>query len=244
MEEIPYRNTKLLVQTIPKGTLLFRLTKDPDTRGVPLKDGTRCIIPNFNVYFYPTPFVMKHAAGKYQAQLMKGKKMYAYVLTKDVKVIRLLLPSKYARQHKGTKRNFIKRCSNVPKGCMPNELNFRDPCLSDTIVEKYPEIVGMMGVAVYDAYVVNKSLSHKRTKKVRRFFSLATDAEGTTGIPELVLHPLHKRPSKQIIVNPTDKLEMNYKLIKPLSFNESELINFMDKHATFNPETLYYTYTA
>ena len=57
MEEIPYRNTKILIQTIPKGTLIFRAAEavENDLRGVPLGDGTRCIIPNFNVFFYPNP---------------------------------------------------------------------------------------------------------------------------------------------------------------------------------------------
>jgi hypothetical protein len=245
MEEIPYRNTKLTIQTIPKGTLLFRMTNNTlnDTRGVPLDDGTRCIIPNFNVYFYPNPFVMKYAAGKFLGEKLKDRRMHVYILNNDVKVIKLLLPSKYTRQHKGTKRSFIKRCSNVPKGCMPGELGFRDPCLSDTIVEKYPDIVGMTGVAVYDAYGVNKALNHKRTLKVRKYFKLAEDAAGTVGIPELVLHPLKKRPSEQVIVKPTDKLETNYKLLKILSLNEKELIKFMDKHSVYNPETFYYTYT-
>ncbi|NDB83017.1 MAG: hypothetical protein EB127_09810, partial [Alphaproteobacteria bacterium] len=97
MEEIPYRNTKLLLQTIPKGTLLFRLVKRPldDTRGVPLDDGTRCIIPNYNVFFYPNPFVVKLTIGKWIKNEDVGHYIYVYTLTNDIKVLKLIKPSKY-----------------------------------------------------------------------------------------------------------------------------------------------------
>ena len=54
-EEIPYRKQKLKVKTIPKNTLLFRLSKstENDLRGVPIENSeNRCIIPNFNVFFH------------------------------------------------------------------------------------------------------------------------------------------------------------------------------------------------
>ena len=52
--EVPYRNTKLLVKIIPKGTVLFRITDTPenDLRGIPV-DGKRCVTPTFNVFFHP-----------------------------------------------------------------------------------------------------------------------------------------------------------------------------------------------
>ena len=58
METIRYRNTEILVKTIPKNTLLFRLPKniEDDFKGVKLPDGTRCLTPNYNVYFHPNPF--------------------------------------------------------------------------------------------------------------------------------------------------------------------------------------------
>ncbi|NDB84212.1 MAG: hypothetical protein EB127_16085, partial [Alphaproteobacteria bacterium] len=64
------------------------------------------------------------------------------------------------------------------------------------------------------------------------------------GIPELVLHPLVKRPSQQLIVKDTDVLENNYKMLTKIDINnESKLLKFMDKHATYNPDTFYYNYT-
>jgi hypothetical protein len=246
MEEIPYRNTKLLLQTIPKGTLLFRLVKRSlnDTRGVPLDDGTRCIIPNYNVFFYPNPFVIKLALGKWLKTEDLGEYVHVYILTHDIKVLKLIKPSKYSRGHKKTKRNFIKTCSTVPKGCMPNSLSRYDPCLSDTIISKYPYVVGIMGIPAADSKDLKKSLK-KTSKRIKNFLKMTDDSLGVHGIPELVLHPLVKRPSQQIIVKDTDVLENNYKLLTKININnEAKLLNFMDKHTTYNPDTFYYNYTA
>jgi hypothetical protein len=245
MEEIPYRNTKLLIQTIPKGTLLFRLVKQSkdDLRGVPLADGTRCIIPNYNVFFYPNPFAIKLALSKWLEKEDLGKTVHVYTLTNDVRVIKLLKPSKYSRAHKSTKRTFIKRCSLVPKGCMPNSLKDYDPCLSDSIVKKYPDVVGIIGIPLRDANELKKTLK-KTSKKVKTFLKFAEDSVGVKGIPELVLHPLTKRPSSDIIVKDSDTLENNYKLLTKLNLNnEAKMVEFMDKYAKYNAETFFYNYT-
>jgi len=138
--DIPYRNSKLLVKTIPRGTLLFRLTKSPlnDTRGVP-HEGTRCITPNFNVFFYPNPFIADITLKPWLSDF--DNKVYVYILDNDVKVLHLLKPSKNSRASKSKKSNFIKRCSSVPKGCMPKLGSEYDPCLSDTMIKKYPDVV-------------------------------------------------------------------------------------------------------
>lgn len=245
MEEIPYRNTKLLLQTIPKGTLLFRLVKRPldDTRGVSLDDGTRCIIPNYNVFFYPNPFVVKLSVNKWLKKEDIGQYMHIYTLIRDIKVLRLVKPSKYSRGHKVTKRNFIKSCSKVPKGCMPRSLSWYDPCLSDTMISKYPDVVGIMGIPAADSKDLKKSLK-KASKRIKNFFKMTEDSLGIVGVPELVLHPLVKRPAGQVIVHETDVLENNYELLTKIDVNnEAKLLRFMDQHAVYNPDTFYYNYT-
>jgi hypothetical protein len=245
MEEIPYRSTKLLIQTIPKGTLLFRLVKRPtdDTRGVPLDDGTRCIIPNYNVFFYPNPFTAQLVLEKWVKREGLGNTMYVYILSRDIKVIRLLQPSKYSRGSKATKRNFIKSCSKVPKGCMPNSLSYYDPCLSDTIIQKYPDVVGLMGIPSGDSKRLKKTL-HKTSKRVQSFFKLAEDSMGVKGVPELVLHPLVRRPTEDIIVHENDILENNYTLLTKFNIrDEAKILKFMDDHTVYNPDTFFYTYT-
>jgi hypothetical protein len=247
MKEIPYRNTKLSVQIMPKGTLLFRVTRTPenDFKGVPLQDGSFCIIPNFNVFFYPSPIVMKVAlSDKFLKEVQKFDTMYAYILTKDIQVIRLINPAKQSSNLKLTKRNFIKNCNDVSEGCMTRPLSKNDPCLSKTIIEKYPDIVGMLSLSKKDSeYLRKHSIPMRGTKKRMQYLKMAEDADGNKGIPELIIHPLTKRPSKQLIVT-DEPLEHNYKILTKFSLDDEDgMMKFMDKHARFNPKTLYYNYT-
>jgi hypothetical protein len=126
---------------------------------------------------------------------------------------------------------------------MPRSLSAYDPCLSDTIISKYPEVVGIMGIPLADSRALKKTLK-KTSKRVSAFFKLAEDSLGVEGIPELVLHPLVKRPSEQIIVKDTDVLENNYKLLTKFNVkDEAKLLKFMDQHSIYNPDTFYYNYT-
>lgn len=235
METILYRRRKLEVKTIPKGTLLFRLVKQPedDLRGVPLPDGTRCITPNQNVFFYPDPFTGKIALTKWFRDL---KTVVAYKLVRDVKVLWLLSPSKNTRLAKNTQKNFLKPCSKVPKGCLPKARNEYDACLSSTIIKKYPEIVGMVEISINDA----RALSRNKTRRNRKYMRMASDASGTKSVPELVLHPLSQRPQKDVIVHKDDVLENNYQKIGEYKLADEEILrNLLDK-AKFNPDTFFY----
>ena len=235
METILYRRRKLEVKTIPKGTLLFRLVKQPedDLRGVPLPDGTRCITPNQNVFFYPDPFTGKIALTKWFRDL---KTVVAYKLVRDVKVLWLLSPSKNTRLAKNTQKNFLKPCSKVPKGCLPKARNEYDACLSSTIIKKYPEIVGMAEISINDA----RALSRNKTRRNRKYMRMTSDASGTKSVPELVLHPLSQRPQKDVIVHKDDVLENNYQKIGEYKLADEEILrNLLDK-AKFNPDTFFY----
>lgn len=248
MESITYRNRQIPIKTIPKGTLLFRLTKSvkDDIRGIPKKDGTRCILSNHNVFFYPNPFVGKLALSEF-IRAKDYPRITVYVLKHDVKVIWLLDPSPFSRVDKNKKRSFMKRCSTARKGCV-DKISIRgshapfNPCLSDTIIEKYPDVVGIMAIAFGDMERIKTGLPRK-TMRVRKFFKMATDSNKNHSIPELVLHPLTKRPAKDLIVNPGDTLETNYKELFQLdSSNDDRLASFMEKHAAYDPETFFYTY--
>ena len=73
---------------------------------------------------------------------------------------------------------------------------------------------------------------------------MASDVKKKTGLPELVLHPLTKRPSSDVIVKDSDTLENNYEFLTKFHLNnEAKMIQFMDKHAIYDPNTLFYTYT-
>jgi len=235
--EVPYRRTKLLIKTIPKGTLLFRYTKTPqnDLRGIPIDEG-RCVTPNFNVFFHPNPYIGFHMYEEYRKEI--GDTVYAYILTHDIKVLWLLEPSKYSRMTR-KKRTFIKECSRVPKGCMPRPGNSYDPCFSDTMIKKYPDVVGMIVLAPGDDKLMRKAEKRGISRKAKSFFHKAHDSFGIHAVPELILHPFVKRPSKDVIVHDQDIIENNYKLLKKMK--GEELHSFMRK-AVYNPETYFYTY--
>ncbi len=242
METIPYRRSSIMIKTIPKGTLLFRLTKDPknDTRGVLLDDGTRCITPNFNVYFHPTPFSGHYMYKEYVEEM--GNTVYVYKLVRDIKVVLLLEPSKYTRLDRIKKGIFLKPCSTVKKGCMPRKGKAYDTCLSDTIVQKYPDVVGMLGISVGDNKSLRENISKGIRSKTMKMIKRVKDASNHNGVPELALYPLATRSDKDIIVKEDDKLDNNYKLIANMKYNEDKLHAFMNNHAKYDPETNFYVY--
>ena len=243
MEEVTYRNSKIQVKTIPKGTLLFRLTRNirNDLRGVELDDGTRCVTPNFNVFFYPDPFTGLLSLKKWNTET---DTVTVFILKKDVKVLWFLKPSKYNRNTKNTRRRFVTRCNRVDKGCMPRPLKAYDPCLSKTMIEKYPDIVGIISIALRDADELKTNLKKdsKKTRRVGKYIHFAKDNRDADGVPEIALHPFVKRPSKDVIVHKGDELEINYKPIATFDLNSPKLISFMEDHAVYNPDTFYYMY--
>jgi hypothetical protein len=247
MDTIPYRNGKIMVKTIPKGTLLFRLVnrinKD-ETRGVKIAEDERCIIPNHNVFFYPNPFAASIGLNTWASN---SKNMLVFVLEKDVKVMWLLKPSKYSRLTKNTKRNFIKRCSTIKRGCMPDKktgmLAAYNPCVSDTMIKKFPDVVGIITVAVGDAYRFKEGMVNLKPKKSKYFHLAEAEEPKIPSIPELILHPLATRPQKELRVHPEDKLDNNYSLLKKFSLNdEATIIKFMENHAVYNPDTFFYQF--
>lgn len=247
METIPYRNTKLHLLKIPKETLLFRLVKNPedDVRGIPTgKDDERCIMPNHNVYFHPNPFMGKLSL-IVDSKLEQEVKVYK--TTRDLKIILLIHPSKYTRSDRTKKRFFLKSCANTPKGCLPRLQTEYNNCFSDSVIEKHPDIVGHMSISFTDTGRLDKALTRNKTlrKNIKKYVHNASDSRGIEGPPEMILHPLSKRPQKPLIVKPNDKLENNYKLIKTFKTdNWVPVYEFMRKHAVYDPNTYYFTYKA
>ena len=237
METILYRNTKLDVKTIPKGTLLFRLTKTPlnDTKGVPIENNKRCITPNFNVFFHPNPFIGFHMYNPYLKTI--GTNLSIYVLSKDIKVLWLVNPSKYNRLDYNKKRFFIKRCSTVKKGCMPKQGNDWDPCLAESIIKKHPEIVGILANSAGDQKYLKAALKRGISNKTQKVFHKAKDSFGISSVPELILHPLTKRPSADII---DSTFETNYKLLKTIPYDEKKLHEFMENKTEYDPSTFFF----
>ena len=241
MDYILYRNEKILTMTLPKNTLLFRFSKNPehDLRGPEIEEGKYCLTPTYNVFFYPSPFVNKLSLPQYT----KEDKLHIYILNNPVKIIRLLKPSKYTRGHRHAKRTFIKNCNKTKKLCLPKLPRASDPCFTDTIIKKYPEIAGMMGFAIKDVELLRKKIDDNRVSKSNlKYINFAEDINGIKSVPEIILHPLKTRPSNKIVNTKNDKLETNYRLLKDISIDNADLRNFMENHTTYHPETFTYTY--
>ena len=240
MEKIRYKSQPLVIKTIPKGTLLFRLTKTPenDVRGVPLEDGTRCIIPNFNVFFYPNPFAGELAFQEYLSEF--DENVYIYILEKDVKVLFLLNPSRFHRGDRTRKNGFMTKCSSIKKGCMPRKLSAYDICLEEDFIVKYPYVVGIMSNPVGDFRKMKVQLNKAENKHLKKYFHYAEDSLGTNALPELSLNPLAERPLEDVIIKKTDKLDLNYKLLKKFKRGDPKIETFMDKHTEFNETTFFY----
>jgi hypothetical protein len=234
---IKYRNKEIPILTLKKGTLLFRYSKNgslPDLRGIPIDSEHTCLNSNYNVFFHPNPFV-----GRYMLpQFKKFDTINIYKTLADLKIIMLIKPSVFTRGHRNSKRNFIKNCSNTRKGCFDRKLKSSDPCLSDTIIKKYPEITGMIGFAKKDANVLNifeKNISASNMK----YMHFVEDINGVKSVPEIVLYPLKTRNPKDIIINNSEKLDQAYELVSEFPYNTEKLREFMDK-AKYNPETYCY----
>jgi hypothetical protein len=190
--------------TIPKGTLLFRSTNSvsdlaKDFAGLPQPGNSYCLFPNFNVFFYPYPFVSE-SVKKYDYTCV-------FVLKHDVKLINLIQPSPYTRKDRLEGKGGIVSCDKVDfKGCTTYGKVY-DPCINFEKV-KDKDIVGMIAIAHEDAKTLKKLLTdmsnnnnnnnnnnNKMTKRAHRdiyyntYYKLYKDARHLIGVPEIILYP-------------------------------------------------------
>ena len=166
---------------IPKGTVLFRgfdntSTLTSDFAGIPIGE-TFCIRPNFNVFFYPFPFV--------SSTIKMFRYMTIYVTHRDLKLVNLILPSKFNRGHRGPGIGGIVSCNKIEVGCGVQGREY-DACVDYTKVSK--DVSGMLAIAKADAETLRGS---KETFKnwVNKYFTTYKDSRGLVGVPEFVLHP-------------------------------------------------------
>lgn len=205
---------------IPKGTILFRSTYSvsnliSDFAGIQINKNNYCLYPNYNVFFYPFPFVSESV------------KLYeytsVYVLNNDVKLINLILPSKYSRKDRITGKGGIISCDKISiKGCEKeddmNEFTAKegfdyDPCINyKKIAKDDNDVVGMIAIAEEDSHELASmmetlELSHENNdyipgfrkykysnilKHYNKYYKLYEDSKGTIGVPEIILYPRKK----------------------------------------------------
>lgn len=233
---------KLHYTTLKKGTLLFRLVSNPshDLNGPLMENGKHCLTENYNVFFYPNPFVGKI--------ILSGKsfkdidKIHIYKLKYDVKVLNLLGPSRLTRGHKvESKQKTLRTCSKARKGCLPLKGREFDPCFTSSFMKEHPTVLGMVSIAFNDSRSLAKNQS-KITEVMKPYIHTKKDVNGLSGIPEIMLYPLKQRHIGDIISEPNEKLDNIYEVVDVLPIKEDELIHFMKSHAIYEPRTSFYIY--
>ena len=236
---------------IPKGTLLFRGVTSiadltGDFAGILSINSTYCLYPNFNVFFYPYPFV---------AEIVKlYKYICIFVLTRDVKLINLIQPSPYVRSDRFEKKGGIVSCDKIESLCIEKGRLY-DSCIDFNIV-KDKSIVGMLGIPQTDAKSLKQLISKdsNTSKYYNKYYKLYKDAHETIGIPEIVLYPrkeIRKEDKEQIEDFSTyiddNKENLNYIHFHVMEYDRLDLEELMDDltsetgfkkyHAAINKKT-------
>jgi hypothetical protein len=210
---------------IPKGTLLFRgmhstATLTSDFAGMLVKKKF-CMHENYNVFFYPFPFI-SGAIDAYQYTVI-------YVTMRDLKLVNLILPSKFNREDRETNIGGIVSCHKIKDKCGVSGRDY-DPCVDYTKVPG--DISGMIAIAKTDAENLNtmKSLFRQWAK----YFITYKDSRNVVGVPEFILHPrIDKTPQTETIGDfkkwySSNKSKCNYNYLHIMSSDPNGVQGLMD----------------
>lgn len=196
-EEREYKNMKVSIATIPKGTVLFRgYYKDEkssilnDFIGFPIPETTKHrVIPYANVFFYPYPFITERILDTPMYEMIS-------VVTRPIKVALNILPSLNYRAEKNKGDSYITSCSNIKwKGYQGNSY---DPCFTKEFLRENPDVVGNVAIAFMDTNA-QKCLEVKDVD-FNRYHRLFSDVLNT-GIPEFIMYPLKERVMKDVVTD-------------------------------------------
>jgi len=225
--EKPYVTT-----IIPKGTLLFRGVSSiadltGDFAGILSVNSTYCLYPNFNVFFYPYPFV---------ADIVKEYRYICiFVLLRDVKLINLISPSPYTRSGRYEKKGGIISCDKIESTCIEQGRPY-DACIDFKVVEDN-DVVGMLAIPQADSKSLKRLINnHSNTGKYyNKYYKLYKDAHETIGIPEIILYPrkeIRKEDKEEIRDFSTwidkNKDDVNYLHFHIMEYDKDELEFIMD----------------
>ncbi len=191
---------------LPKGTILFRDKDMPysseEIMGIEIEYCKYKIYPEFNVFFYPYPFVAEFFLGT--------NYMNVFELKRDVEIVMGVLPSSNSRSNRFD-NNYLMSCNKIPtqieniegENIVGREY---DPCLNPKFTEIHKNINGMIMLAKDDTDI------HLSNSNIQRFWTKYRtnhmDYRHAVGVPEIILHPWANRYDS-ISAN-------NYKHIKQL----------------------------
>jgi hypothetical protein len=189
---------------IPKGTVLFRGLSIEKKDNYPilfndiigLRDGPRyAISPTMNVFFYPVPYV-SDIVNIFNVHIM-------YLTQYDIELIMLVSPSTISRGNKDILDPLLSPIATCNRISEYDKCGYKmsedDPCLTDIVRNLFPQIAGYIGLAAQDIALINKKykdiiLENKQIDMAKQIIpAMITNSRGLSGIPEIVIHPLHSR---------------------------------------------------
>jgi hypothetical protein len=212
---------------IPKGTVLFRgihttETLTSDFAGVSM-DGKFCLHENYNVFFYPFPFVSS-TVDRYAYTAI-------YVTMRDLKLVNLILPSKFNREDRKNETGGIVSCEKTQVQCgVAGRVS--DPCVDYTKVPK--DMSGMLAIAKVDADSLQTQKAVFRNW-ANKYFATYKDSRNIVGVPEFILHPrFDKTPQTETIPEfkqwySSNKSKFNYNYLHVMWSEPKGLQALMDE---------------
>jgi len=250
-----YKNTSNLIEdnnglsfiTIPKGTVLFRKSKDINSDYCGYPDGTKPnhynAPPDTNVFFYFYPFY----SDTVECANRGTNKMFT--LTQDVKLLNLTYPSTINRESVTNSTEH----DNIAVSCdQKSDFGHRyDPCISDDLLRRYPDVMGILDIARFNA---EQHVLIYYNKKLPSVYSVLWEDSMMKGSPEIILYPFQERFMTEIhhSIEECEKIPKNYELLTecaPDNSIVSQLNDFLrpegkhKKHITiFTPLKLFVVY--
>ena len=179
---------------LPAGTLLFRGSGPDDLfREYNGLEDNYCMSPTSQVFFYPAPYVSQ-SVNNYSIHTI-------YTSNYDLELILMIKPASMYKSDENNKQSssIVKICSDISA---IDECGFAmsrsDPCFTTKLLKDFPNILGYIGLdrrdiskfmAQYPIYL--KLQMHKHIMKILP--SVVSNSREVTGVPEIVIHPLHLR---------------------------------------------------
>jgi len=213
---------------LPKGTLLFRgiharSNLVSDYAGILSGKHTYCLSENYNVFFYPYPFIADAVSAMVYTEVIM------YVTQRDLKLINLASPSKFSRSDRELNIGGITSCDALPEKCGVKGFDY-DPCVD---YSKVPlDVSGMIAIAHQDASRLEE-IKHSYHPYFNKYFTTFKDARGVVGVPEIILHPrLDKKERTENIPNinkwyDANKKDLNYVFLHKVTNDRTSLEDLM-----------------
>ena len=225
-----FEGTEIPTIIIPKNTLLFRASKhsESDFVGVDVKHKL-CIPPNYNVFFYYTPFAVDSVKWYDDIRTIEVCRT-----THDIEVVSMINPSPFDRGSRFKDQPFMLNCDSdkLKKTCLNGKST--DPCFRETFLKEFPEISGWTALAATDSKQLQIALKGK-LKNYKQWIPLVKDKRGIEGTAEIALYPLIKRRTEDIFIDHPEEFKsnstFNYEFITTLSRSCSDREKFMKDHA-------------